>query len=116
MLLKISYPCLGGVFCAVRTIWGGSVVRLQVSFGDYPIWYIDYDRVTGSIRCENKINGSRDGGLRHPPGLFEPRVFQIIDAQKEKLFAVLKAVDFSRWKTDAYIIENMRGLVYNLKV
>ena len=43
-----------------------------------------------------------------PPGLFEPRVFQITDAQKEKLFAVLKAVDFSRWKTDAHIIENMR--------
>ena len=85
-----------------------NVVRLQVSFGDYPIRYIDYDRVTGSIRCENKINGSRDGGLRHPPGLFEPRVFQITDAQKEKLFAVLKAVDFSRWKTDAHIIENMR--------
>lgn len=85
-----------------------NVVRLQVSFGDYPIRYIDYDRVTGSIRCENKINGSRDGGLRHPPGLFEPRVFQITDAQKEKLFAVLKAVDFSRWKTDAHIIENKR--------
>lgn len=46
--------------------------------------------------------------MRHPPGLFEPRVFQITDAQKEKLFAVLKAVDFSRWKTDAHIIENMR--------
>ena len=33
MLLKISYPCIGGAFCAVRTNWCGShppgVVRVS---------------------------------------------------------------------------------------
>ena len=29
MLLEISYPCIGGAFCAVRTNWCGSLTVLR---------------------------------------------------------------------------------------
>lgn len=84
------------------------VVKIQVSFGDYPIRNIEYDSEKGSIRYKNTINGSRDGGLRHPNGFFEPHISQPSDAQGKKLLDTLKTVDFTNWGTDISTIKNMR--------
>ena len=83
------------------------VVKIQVTFGDYPIRNIEYDSEKRRIRYRNTINGSRDGGLRHPDGFFEPHEFQITPAQKEQLFDTLKEVNFCNWETDASTIKNM---------
>lgn len=84
------------------------VVKIQVSFGDYPIRNIEYDSEKGSVSYKNNINGSRDGGLRHPVGFFEPHISQIADTQRKKLFDTLKTVDITNWETDVSTIKNMR--------
>lgn len=88
------------------------VVKFKISFGDYPIHNIEYiGRFIGEeygIRLKNTIDGSRDGGLRHPDGLFDPLFIVIPAVLNEKLFDTIKKVDFSHWKTSERTIENMR--------
>ena len=57
------------------------VVNLRVTFGEYPIRNIEYDPQTGTVQYRNTINGSRDGGIRHPEGFFDPHVAQITAEQ-----------------------------------
>ncbi len=85
------------------------IKKIQITFGDYPIRNVSYVRERNMITYKNTINGSRDGGLRHPDGFFDEHSLEISAAQTNHLICALGEIDFSQWETSSLTIKNLRA-------
>ena len=89
------------------TYLGGTIdiSWFNLSCGDYPIVHYEYDGK--SITTFNLINGSRDGGRRHPFKLNERIKFELDGTQIEAIKRLFLGIDFDSWNTFQLRTENL---------
>ncbi len=74
------------------------ILKIELSVGDFPIK--NYTFWKGYLKVQNKINGSRDGGLSYSADFFMPHEYNLFIDQNESVYQFLSIVDFSEWQTE----------------